>query len=108
MWLKYHNNILGPYKGGIRFHEGVYLDECKALAAWMTWKTALQEIPYGGAKGGVKFNPRQFSKEDQERITRRFTHALGTNIGPEWDIPAPDMGTNSDHMDWMMDTVFRL
>ena len=67
-------------------------------------KTALQEIPYGGAKGGVKFNPRQFSKEDQERITRRFTHALGTNIGPEWDIPAPDMGTNSDHMDWMMDT----
>lgn len=99
-----HNNILGPYKGGIRFHEGVYLDECKALAAWMTWKTALQEIPYGGAKGGVKFNPRDFSKEDQERITRRFTHALGTNIGPEWDIPAPDMGTNSDHMDWMMDT----
>jgi glutamate dehydrogenase (NAD(P)+) len=99
-----HNNILGPYKGGIRFHEGVYLDECKALAAWMTWKSALQEIPYGGAKGGIKFNPRLYSKDDQERITRRFTHALGTNIGPEWDIPAPDMGTNSDHMDWMMDT----
>ncbi len=99
-----HNNILGPFKGGMRFHQDVYLDECKALAAWMTWKCALQGIPYGGAKGGLKFNPREYERTDLERITRRFTHALGSNIGPEWDIPAPDMGTNSQTMDWMMDT----
>lgn len=99
-----HNNITGPYKGGIRYHQDVYLDECKALASWMTWKCALQNIPFGGAKGGVKFNPRDYSAEDLERITRRFTHSLGSNIGPEWDIPAPDMGTNSQTMDWMMDT----
>lgn len=99
-----HNNILGPYKGGMRFHETVSLDECKALAAWMTWKCALQNIPFGGAKGGVKFNPNSYTKENLERIVRRFTHALGSNIGPEWDIPAPDMGTNAQVMDWMMDT----
>lgn len=99
-----HNNILGPFKGGIRFHQDVYLDECKALASWMTWKCALQNLPFGGGKGGVKFNPQQYSMEDLEHITRRFTHALGTNIGPEWDVPAPDMGTNAQIMDWMMDT----
>jgi glutamate dehydrogenase (NAD(P)+) len=99
-----HNNLLGPFKGGIRFHQDVTLDECKALAAWMTWKTALQDLPYGGAKGGVKFDPNEFCPADVERITRRFTHALGTNIGPEWDVPAPDMGTNEQIMDWMMDT----
>lgn len=99
-----HNNALGPFKGGMRYHQSVHLDECKALAAWMTWKCALQRIPYGGAKGGLKFNPSEYSKEDLERITRRFTHALGENIGPEWDIPAPDMGTNAQTMDWMMDT----
>jgi glutamate dehydrogenase (NAD(P)+) len=99
-----HNNSLGPFKGGIRYHQSVHLDECKALAAWMTWKCALQRIPYGGAKGGVKFNPSEYSVDDLERITRRFTHALGDNIGPEWDIPAPDMGTNAQTMDWMMDT----
>jgi len=99
-----HNNILGPFKGGIRFHEDVTLDECKALATWMTWKCALQRIPFGGGKGGVKFNPNDYSKEDLEKIVRRFTHALGNNIGPEWDIPAPDMGTNAQTMDWMMDT----
>jgi len=99
-----HNNILGPYKGGMRYHQDVHLDECKALSAWMTWKTALQGLPYGGAKGGLKFDPRGCSKEDLERITRRFTHALGGNIGPEHDIPAPDVGTNSQTMDWMMDT----
>ena len=76
----------------------------KALAAWMTWKCALQELPYGGAKGGIKFDPNQYSHEDLERITRRFTHSLGSNIGPEWDVPAPDMGTNAQIMDWMMDT----
>lgn len=99
-----HNNVLGPFKGGIRYHQNVYLDECKALAAWMTWKCALQNLPYGGAKGGVKFNPSLHNTEDLERITRRFTHALGTNIGPEWDVPAPDVGTDSQIMDWMMDT----
>lgn len=99
-----HNNILGPFKGGIRYHQDVYLDECKALASWMTWKCALQDLPLGGAKGGVKFNPTDHNQEDIERITRRFIHALGSNIGPDWDIPAPDMGTNAQVMDWMMDT----
>ncbi len=103
-----HNNILGPYKGGIRFHQDVYLDECKALASWMTWKCALAGLPYGGGKGGVKFNPKDYDVDDLERITRRFTHALGTNIGPEYDIPAPDMGTNSQTMDWMMDTYVNI
>lgn len=103
-----HNNILGPYKGGIRYHQDVYLDECKALASWMTWKCALAGLPYGGGKGGVKFNPKDYSHEDLERITRRFTHALGNNIGPEYDIPAPDMGTNSQTMDWMMDTYVNI
>jgi glutamate dehydrogenase (NAD(P)+) len=99
-----HNDIMGPYKGGIRFHPEVHLDEVKALAAWMTWKCALMEIPYGGAKGGVKFDPRGYSEAELERITRRFTHALGDNIGPNYDIPAPDMGTNGQTMVWMMDT----
>lgn len=99
-----HNNILGPYKGGFRFHQDVCLSECKALATWMTWKCALQNLPFGGGKGGVKFDPHDCNKEDLERITRRFTHSLGSNIGPDLDIPAPDMGTNAQVMDWMMDT----
>ena len=99
-----HNNILGPYKGGIRFHHQVDLEEVKALAAWMTWKSSLAGLPYGGAKGGVNVRPNQLSKDELMRLTRRFTHALGTNIGPEYDIPAPDVGTNSQTMDWMMDT----
>lgn len=99
-----HNNILGPFKGGFRFHQDVYLDECKALSTWMTWKCALQNLPFGGGKGGVKFNPSEHNVEDLERITRRFTHSLGLNIGPDWDVPAPDMGTNAQIMDWMMDT----
>ena len=103
-----HNNILGPYKGGIRYHEESNLDEMKALAAWMTYKCALYDIPFGGGKGGVKFNPREHSKPELERITRRFTHALGSNIGPEWDIPAPDVGTNSQTMVWMMDTYMNI
>src|SRR5262245_47654974 len=103
-----HNNILGPYKGGIRYHEEANLDEMKALASWMTYKCALHDIPFGGGKGGVKFNPRQHSKGECERITRRFTHALGSNIGPEWDIPAPDVGTNSQTMVWMMDTFMNI
>ncbi|HTA20920.1 MAG TPA: Glu/Leu/Phe/Val dehydrogenase dimerization domain-containing protein, partial [Polyangia bacterium] len=99
-----HSNILGPFKGGIRYHEQVSLDEVKALAAWMTYKGALHDIPFGGGKGGIKFMPRNHSQGELERITRRFTHALGSNIGPEYDIPAPDVGTNGQIMVWMMDT----
>ena len=99
-----HNNILGPFKGGIRYHESVSLDDLKALAAMMTWKCALMEIPFGGAKGGVKCNPRELTPLELQRVTRRFTHALGSNIGPEYDIPAPDVGTNAQVMVWMMDT----
>jgi glutamate dehydrogenase (NAD(P)+) len=103
-----HNNILGPFKGGIRYHEEANLDEMKALAAWMTYKCALHDIPFGGSKGGIKFNPRACSKAELERITRRFTHSLGSNIGPEWDIPAPDVGTNAQTMVWMMDTYMNV
>ena len=99
-----HNNIRGPYKGGIRYHESVTLDDVKALAAMMTWKCSLMDIPFGGGKGGVKVDTRKQSKEELMRITRRFTHALGSNIGPEHDIPAPDVGTNAQTMVWMMDT----
>lgn len=99
-----HNNVLGPFKGGIRYHEDVSLDDLKALAAMMTWKCALMRLPYGGGKGGIKFNPRSTSRAELQRITRRFTHALGSNIGPEYDIPAPDVGTNAQTMAWMMDT----
>ena len=99
-----HNNLLGPYKGGLRFHESVSLDDLKALSSMMTWKCALMQIPFGGAKGGVKFDPRSHSETEMMRITRRFTHALGNNIGPNYDIPAPDMGTNAQTMVWIMDT----
>src|SRR5664279_2634142 len=103
-----HSNILGPYKGGIRYHEQVSLDEVKALASWMTYKCALHDIPFGGGKGGIKFMPRQHSMSEIERITRRFTAALGSNIGPEYDIPAPDVNTNSQTMVWMMDTYMNI
>jgi glutamate dehydrogenase (NAD(P)+) len=103
-----HNNILGPYKGGIRYHEQVSLDEVKALGSWMTYKCALHDIPFGGGKGGIKFIPREHSSSEIERITRRFTHALGSNIGPEYDIPAPDVGTNGQIMVWMMDTYMNV
>ncbi|MEO1272958.1 MAG: Glu/Leu/Phe/Val dehydrogenase, partial [Myxococcota bacterium] len=99
-----HNNLLGPYKGGIRYHHSVHLTEVKALAALMTYKCSLLDIPFGGAKGGITINPRQHSRQELERVTRRFTHHLGNNIGPEYDIPAPDMGTSSQTMVWMMDT----
>ena len=103
-----HNNVLGPYKGGMRYHHEVTLDEIKALGAWMTFKCALHDIPFGGAKGGIKFTPRDYSPSELERITRRFTYALGSNIGPEHDIPAPDVGTNAQTMVWMMDTYMGL
>jgi glutamate dehydrogenase (NAD(P)+) len=99
-----HNNIRGPYKGGIRYHESVNLDDVRALAALMTWKCSLMDIPFGGGKGGVQVDPKRHSKDELMRITRRFTHALGANIGPEHDIPAPDVGTNAQTMVWMMDT----
>src|SRR6516225_10385366 len=99
-----HNNLMGPFKGGMRFHPTVTLDDVKALAAMMTWKSALMRLPFGGGKGGIKFDPHAVSKAELQRITRRFTHALGENIGPEYDIPAPDVGTNGQIMAWMMDT----
>ncbi|MGI9607389.1 MAG: Glu/Leu/Phe/Val family dehydrogenase [Acidimicrobiales bacterium] len=99
-----HSDVLGPYKGGLRFTPEVELGEVKALAMWMTWKTSLANVPFGGAKGGIAFNPRNHSIGEVERIVRRFTHALGSNIGPEHDIPAPDIGSNAQAMVWMMDT----
>lgn len=99
-----HNNILGPYKGGLRYHPSMDISDAKALAMWMTWKTSLAGLPYGGAKGGIQINPREFSDGELERITRRFTFALGENIGPEYDIPAPDVNTNEQTMAWIADT----
>src|SRR5579863_3092119 len=99
-----HNNLLGPFKGGMRFHPLVSLDDVKALAAMMTWKSALMRLPFGGGKGGIKFDPRSVSRHELQKITRRFTHALGANIGPDYDVPAPDVGTNAQTMAWMMDT----
>lgn len=103
-----HNNVLGPYKGGIRFHRSVSLDHVKALAAIMTMKTALMRLPFGGAKGGVKVDPRSLSHDELMRLTRRFTSALCPNIGPDYDIPAPDVGTNAQIMAWMADTYVNL
>jgi glutamate dehydrogenase (NAD(P)+) len=99
-----HSSVLGPTKGGIRYDEAVTLGECAALAMWMTWKCALLSLPYGGAKGGVRCNPRTLSQGELERLTRRFTQELLPVIGPERDIPAPDMATDEQTMAWMMDT----
>ncbi len=99
-----HNNALGPFKGGLRFHPMVDIDEVRGLATLMTWKTALVNIPFGGAKGGIQIDPTDFSPEEIEKITRRFTFALGDNIGPEYDIPAPDVNTNPQIMAWILDT----
>ncbi|CAM4094218.1 Glu/Leu/Phe/Val family dehydrogenase [Gillisia hiemivivida] len=99
-----HNNALGPYKGGLRYHPTVDIDAAKALAMWMTWKTSLAGLPYGGGKGGIQLDPSKYSQGELERITRRFTFALADNIGPEHDIPAPDVNTNSQTMAWIADT----
>lgn len=99
-----HNNALGPYKGGLRYHPTIDVEDAKALAMWMTWKTSLAGLPYGGAKGGIKIDPRKYSDAELERITRRLTYALGENIGPEHDIPAPDVNTNAQTMAWIADT----
>jgi len=103
-----HSSKLGPSKGGIRYSMGVNLDEVKALAAWMTWKSAVVGIPYGGAKGGITCNPREMSAGELERLTRAFTVAMRDVIGPEIDIPAPDMGTNPQIMAWIMDEYSKL
>jgi glutamate dehydrogenase (NAD(P)+) len=99
-----HNLSRGPAKGGIRFHPSTDLDEVRALAMWMTWKCALIGIPYGGAKGGVAVDPRLLSRNELERVTRRYASEIMPIIGPEKDIPAPDVGTDAQTMAWMMDT----
>jgi glutamate dehydrogenase (NAD(P)+) len=103
-----HNNALGPYKGGLRFHPAVDIDEVRALATWMTWKSAIVDIPFGGAKGGVQCDPSKYSSAELERLTRRFAFALGSNIGPEYDIPAPDVNTNAQTMAWILDTYLSM
>jgi glutamate dehydrogenase/leucine dehydrogenase len=102
-----HSNILGPSKGGIRYDMGVNIDEMKALAAWMTWKCAVVDIPYGGAKGGIRCNPRQMSSGEIERLTRAYTQQMISVLGPDRDIPAPDMGTGPNEMAWLMDEYSR-
>jgi glutamate dehydrogenase (NAD(P)+) len=99
-----HNFSRGPAKGGLRFAPNVDLDEVRALAMWMTWKCALLDVPYGGAKGGVRIDPRNYSVAELERVTRRYTSEILPIIGPERDIPAPDIGTDEQTMAWMMDT----
>jgi len=99
-----HNNALGPYKGGIRYHEDVHLDDVKSLALLMTMKCSLARLPLGGGKGGIKINPRAFSQDEVMRVTRRFTSAIAHAIGPDYDIPAPDVGTNAQTMAWIADT----
>lgn len=98
-----HNNIRGPYKGGLRFHPQVDLDEAKALAFWMTMKNALVGVPFGGGKGGIEVDPKELSAGELERLTRNFTRALAHVIGPEKDVPAPDVGSNAQMMHWIAD-----
>jgi len=100
----HHNTARGPSKGGIRYHPSVSLDEVKALAMWMTWKCAVVGIPYGGAKGGVVVNPKELSRGELERMTRRYAAEILPLIGPERDVPAPDVGTDAQIMAWIMDT----
>ncbi len=100
-----HNITRGPAKGGLRYHPAVDIDEVRALAMWMTWKCALVNIPFGGAKGGVVVDPKQLSIHELERLTRRFAAEISVIIGPERDIPAPDMNTNAQVMAWFMDTI---
>ena len=99
-----HNLGRGPAKGGIRYHQDVNIDEVKALAMWMSWKCAVMDLPYGGGKGGITVDPKQLSQSELERLTRRFTTEIAVIIGPESDIPAPDVNTTSQTMAWMMDT----
>ncbi len=98
-----HDNVRGPFKGGMRYHPGVSAEECTALSMWMTWKCAVMDIPFGGGKGGVVVNPKELSTDEKERLTRRFAEELRDFIGPKSDIPAPDMGTDAQTMAWFMD-----
>jgi glutamate dehydrogenase (NAD(P)+) len=100
----HHNEARGPVKGGLRYSDALSLDETRALAMWMTWKCAVAGLPYGGAKGGVCVDPRSLSKGELERLTRRFAAEIGILIGPDEDVPAPDMGTDAQVMAWIMDT----
>ena len=99
-----YNITLGPAKGGIRYHPDVSLDEVTALAAWMTWKCAVAHIPFGGAKGGIVCDPTKMSRRELEALTRRYVAEIVDNIGPEKDVPAPDVNTNDQIMAWVMDT----
>lgn len=107
-WRIQHSNILGPFKGGIRFHPDCSLNEIKALATWMTLKCAVAGIPYGGAKGGIKVDPSKLSKRELRALTRRYTFAISPIIGQDTDIPAPDVNTNSQTMAWVLDTYSQL
>src|SRR6266581_9318043 len=99
-----HNDVLGPFKGGIRYHPAVNLGEVSALAMWMTWKCSLVGLPLGGAKGGISCDPAELSRHELQSMTRRYTAEILNFIGPEVDVPAPDMGTNEQVMAWIMDT----
>jgi len=103
-----HNDARGPYKGGIRYHPQVTVDEVKALSMWMTWKCAIADIPYGGGKGGIICNPKEMSEGELERLTRRYAYAIADIIGPHTDIPAPDVYTGGKEMAWIMDTYSAL
>ncbi len=102
-----HDNSRGPFKGGLRFHPEVDLDEVRALASLMTWKTAVVDVPFGGAKGGIQVDPRELTRRELERLTRRFVDQIASVIGPVADIPAPDMGTNAQVMGWFFDQYSR-
>lgn len=103
-----HNTAVGPAKGGVRFHPDVNLDEVKALSTWMTFKCSVVGIPYGGAKGGIKVNPKELSEGELERLSRAYFRAIAPIIGPEKDIPAPDVYTNPQVMSWFMDEFSKL
>lgn len=100
----HHINVIGPYRGGLRYHSAVEIDNVRALAMRITWKHAMLGIPFGGAMGGVQIDPRRYSIEEMERITRRFIYSLGSNVGPEYDILNPEVGTNPQIMAWILDT----
>ncbi|WP_455448067.1 glutamate dehydrogenase GdhB [Natrinema thermotolerans] len=98
-----HDDVRGPYKGGLRYHPEVNADECVGLAMWMTWKCAVMDIPFGGGKGGIVVDPKDLSDDEKERLTRRFAEEIRDEVGPSRDIPAPDMGTDAQTMAWFMD-----
>lgn len=103
-----HNNLLGPYKGGLRYHEKVCMDDVKALAFWMTMKNAVVDVPFGGGKGGIKVDPKKLSENELEKLTRIFTHRIADVIGPTKDVPAPDVNTNPKIMSWIVDEYSKI